>query len=188
MIRRSAAPAWSPTTASAKTWAKRRARPGQNCAPQGLRRRAAPPPQGLRRRATPPLAAGGGALCAAVQVDALEAGDRVLLVGCTSDPTACAKKDEAGFINFWDRSIHVPEPVYGDRLCLWPALAARFGGAFPQHMPISGLAHISEARQPSTAPTPDCPPSLAFAPPPAISPSPPRSRHTFHRTCCLPCL
>ena len=59
---------------------------------------------------------------------------------------ACVKKDESGFVNFWDCSIHVPAPVYGDRLCLWPALAARFGGAFPPAMSLSGLAHISEGQ------------------------------------------
>ena len=80
------------------------------------------------------------------ELDALEHGDRVLLVATTSAPHVCVKKDELGFCNFWDRAIHVPEPVYGDRLCLWPALAARFGGSFPAHMPLSGLAHISEGQ------------------------------------------
>lgn len=75
---------------------------------------------------------------------ALEPTDLVILIGATNDPSACAKKDEAPFVKFWHRTIHLPLPYYGDRLVLWPALAARFGGAFGPSVSISTLSHISE--------------------------------------------
>lgn len=76
---------------------------------------------------------------------ALEPTDLVVVIGATNDPAACSKKDEAGFIKFWERTIHCPLPYYGDRLVLWPSLAQRFGGTF-QNVSVSTLAHISDSQ------------------------------------------
>ena len=68
------------------------------------------PPPTQRARTASPLTCGRGR-CA----QALEPGERVLLVCCTTDPAACAKKDQSPFVKFFDHAIHVPAPIYGAR-------------------------------------------------------------------------
>lgn len=48
----------------------------------------------------------------------------------------------------WPRSSGLTglSPPTGDRLVLWPSLAARFGGTFSHNVSVSTLAHISDAQ------------------------------------------
>jgi hypothetical protein len=49
------------------------------------------------------------------EVKALKLGERVLLVGNSSEPWLAAKKDEKGFMGFWDKVVHAPLPDYASR-------------------------------------------------------------------------
>jgi hypothetical protein len=39
----------------------------------------------------------------------------VLVVGCSAAPWLVPKKDEAGFMSFWDKALHLPVPDYAAR-------------------------------------------------------------------------
>ncbi|KAI8469151.1 MAG: hypothetical protein J3K34DRAFT_514240 [Monoraphidium minutum] len=78
------------------------------------------------------------------EVKALRPGDRVLVLGNSREPWLAAKKDERGFLSFWDKALHLPLPDYASRRLLWPGLFARRGGPLPQSFDVSTLAHLSE--------------------------------------------
>ena len=42
--------------------------------------------------------------------------EQVLLVGCSTAPHMCVKKDEKAFINFFDKHLYLPLPDYASRL------------------------------------------------------------------------
>ncbi|CAG9462067.1 unnamed protein product [Pedinophyceae sp. YPF-701] len=74
----------------------------------------------------------------------LQPGDRVLVVGCTSSPWTCAKKDKKVFVNLFDRHIYCPVPDYASRALLWPFLFVKHGGALEFNFDTSTLALLSE--------------------------------------------
>ena len=49
------------------------------------------------------------------EVKALVPGDRVLVLGNSSEPWLAAKKDEKAFIGFWTKMIALPLPDYASR-------------------------------------------------------------------------
>lgn len=56
---------------------------------------------------------------------ALKPGDRVLVIGNSSEPWLAAKKDERVFIGFWSKLIPLPLPDYASRrvsILLWVML------------------------------------------------------------------
>lgn len=50
--------------------------------------------------------------------------EQVLLVGCSTAPHMCVKKDEKAFINFFDKHLYLPLPDYASRLvrALYPSI------------------------------------------------------------------
>ena len=51
--------------------------------------------------------------------------ERILVLGCSSAPQICVKKDEKAFISFFDKHIYLPLPDYASRLvscAAWSAL------------------------------------------------------------------
>ena len=42
--------------------------------------------------------------------------ERILVLGCSSMPQMCVKKDEKDFISFFDKHIYLPLPDYASRL------------------------------------------------------------------------
>ena len=55
-----------------------------------------------------------------VQMKALEPSTRVLVLGTSSEPQMCVKKDEKAFLSFFDKHIYMPLPDYASRLVRWP--------------------------------------------------------------------
>lgn len=55
-----------------------------------------------------------------VQMKALEPSTRVLVLGTSSEPQMCVKKDEKAFLSFFDKHIYMPLPDYASRLVSWP--------------------------------------------------------------------
>lgn len=41
--------------------------------------------------------------------------DCVLVIGNSSEPFLCTKKDEKAFTSFWDKKIYLPLPDYSSR-------------------------------------------------------------------------
>lgn len=71
-------------------------------------------------------------------------GERVILIGNTSEPWICAKKDEKAFMNFFTKYIYFPIPDDASRKHLWTKLFARHGGPLPFSFPLPVLARITE--------------------------------------------
>lgn len=49
------------------------------------------------------------------EIAALGPKDRVLVVGCSSEPSNCKRKDEEALIGAFDKHIHLPLPDYASR-------------------------------------------------------------------------
>jgi SpoVK/Ycf46/Vps4 family AAA+-type ATPase len=50
-----------------------------------------------------------------VEIAALAPTDRVLVIGTSSEPFNCKRKDEAALVSAFDKHIHVPLPDYASR-------------------------------------------------------------------------
>ena len=74
---------------------------------------------------------------------ALKPGERVLVIGATSEPQLCAKKDESALVNAFQKHIHMPMPDYASRQILWPGLVAKHGAAPDASFDWPTLAQIS---------------------------------------------
>lgn len=74
----------------------------------------------------------------------LKPGDRVLVVGCSSEPYLCAKKDEAALLNSFQKHVHMPLPDYASRQIIWPALCAKHGAPVDTEFDWPTLAQISQ--------------------------------------------
>ena len=74
---------------------------------------------------------------------ALKPGERVLLIGATSEPQLCAKKDESALVNAFQKHVHMPMPDYASRQILWPGLVAKHGAAPDASFDWPTLAQIS---------------------------------------------
>jgi hypothetical protein len=74
----------------------------------------------------------------------LKPGDRVLVMGCSSEPYLCTKKDETSLINFFQKHIHMPLPDYSSREIIWPGLYAKYGGPPMPNFDWPTLAQISQ--------------------------------------------
>lgn len=68
----------------------------------------------------------------------------MLIIGNSREPYLPVKKDEKGFISFWDKVIALPVPDYPSRRLLWPALVKRHGGELTLDFDLSTLVHISD--------------------------------------------
>lgn len=66
--------------------------------------------------------------------------DRILIVGCSSEPHEAVKKDMR---TMWDQAIYFPFPDYSTRRGLWKEFIEKNGGKLRQGFPLSTLAHIS---------------------------------------------
>lgn len=78
------------------------------------------------------------------QVKALLPGEQVLVIGNSSEPQMCTKKDEKAFVSFWNKHIYIPLPDYSSRRILWPALFKKHNGLLPYEFDLSTLAHLSD--------------------------------------------
>ncbi len=65
---------------------------------------------------------------------------RVTIIGCTSEPESCSKKE---FKKFFDKSIYFPFPDYSTRRLMWKTFIDEMGGILRPDFPLSTLAHIS---------------------------------------------
>ena len=77
------------------------------------------------------------------EVKALKPGERVLVIGCSSEPYLCAKKDEAALINFFQKHLFVPMPDYASRQIIWPELVQKHGAPADPTFDWATLAQIS---------------------------------------------
>ena len=84
------------------------------------------------------------------EMKAIKPGTRVIVVGASSKPYDCVKKDEAAFMNFFDKFIHVPLPDYGALRELWPGLVRRQGADFSPKFNLSSLVQLSSGYTPGT--------------------------------------
>jgi SpoVK/Ycf46/Vps4 family AAA+-type ATPase len=74
----------------------------------------------------------------------LKPGDRVLVVGSSSEPYLCSKKDEAALVAFFQKHIHMPLPDYASRQIIWPGLLRKHGVPDLYDFDWPTLAQISE--------------------------------------------
>ncbi len=65
---------------------------------------------------------------------------RVTIIGCTSEPESCSKKE---FKKFFDKAIYFPFPDYSTRRLMWKTFIEELGGILRPDFPLSTLAHIS---------------------------------------------
>ena len=84
------------------------------------------------------------------EMKALKPGTRVIVMGTSSRPYDCVKKDENAFMNFFDKYIHVPLPDYGALRELWPGLVKRQGAHFDSKFNLSSLVQLSSGYTPGT--------------------------------------
>lgn len=75
---------------------------------------------------------------------ALQPGERVMVVGNSSEPYLCVKKDEKAFLAFWNKTLFLPVPDYASLKVLWPGLFERHKGRLPHTFDLSTLSHISQ--------------------------------------------
>jgi IQ and AAA domain-containing protein len=68
--------------------------------------------------------------------------DRILIIGCSSEPHEATKKDMR---TIWDQAIYFPFPDYSTRRLLWKEFIEKNKGTLTQGFPLSTLAHISMA-------------------------------------------
>lgn len=66
--------------------------------------------------------------------------ERILIVGCTSEPHEGNKVE---FKNFFDKKVYFPFPDYSTRRLMWKYFIEMTGGKIKQNFPLSTLAHIS---------------------------------------------
>ena len=74
----------------------------------------------------------------------LQPGDGVLVVGNSSQPFLCTKKDEKAFVGFWDKHILLPIPDYDARRLLWQTLMSKHGASLPKDFDLPTLSQISQ--------------------------------------------
>jgi SpoVK/Ycf46/Vps4 family AAA+-type ATPase len=65
---------------------------------------------------------------------------RLTIIGCTSEPESCSKKE---FKKFFDKSLYFPFPDYSTRRLMWKSFIEELGGTLRPDFPLSTLAHIS---------------------------------------------
>lgn len=78
------------------------------------------------------------------EMKALLPGERVLVVGTSSDPGVCQKKDEKALVNFFQKHICMPIPDYASRKLIWPGLIERNQGRVEFDFDWPTLAQISQ--------------------------------------------
>jgi hypothetical protein len=74
----------------------------------------------------------------------LKPGERVLVIGASSEPYLCAKKDERALMGFFQKHISLPVPDYASRKLLWAGLVERHGATAEYRFDWPTLAQISE--------------------------------------------
>jgi SpoVK/Ycf46/Vps4 family AAA+-type ATPase len=65
---------------------------------------------------------------------------RITIIGCTSEPESCSKKEMK---KFFDKSLYFPFPDYTTRRLMWKTFIEELGGSLRHDFPLSTLAHIS---------------------------------------------
>jgi IQ and AAA domain-containing protein len=78
------------------------------------------------------------------EIKQLKPGERVLVIGASSEPYLCTKKDEKALMNFFQKHICFPFPDYASRKLIWPGLVERHGGIAPYDFDWATLAQITE--------------------------------------------
>lgn len=74
----------------------------------------------------------------------LKPGDRVLVLGASSEPYLCTKKDERALLGFFQKHIALPLPDYASRKQLWQGLVQRHGATAAYKFDWPTLSQISE--------------------------------------------
>lgn len=74
----------------------------------------------------------------------LKPGERVLVIGASSEPQLCVKKDEKALLAFFQKHICLPLPDYASRKLLLPGLVARHGATVDPEFDWPTLAQITE--------------------------------------------
>lgn len=74
----------------------------------------------------------------------MQPGERVMVIGNSSEPWLCTKKDEKAFMSFWSKYLYFPLPDDASRKHLWTGLFARHGAPLPFDFPTPILARITE--------------------------------------------
>lgn len=74
----------------------------------------------------------------------LKPGERVLVLGASSEPYLCVKKDERALLGFFQKHIALPLPDYASRKLLWQGLVRRHGAAAAYKFDWPTLSQISE--------------------------------------------
>ena len=74
----------------------------------------------------------------------LKPGERVLVLGASSEPYLCAKKDERALLGFFQKHISLALPDYASRKLLWQGLVRRHGAEAAYKFDWSTLSQISE--------------------------------------------
>lgn len=82
--------------------------------------------------------------CGLQEMKQLKPGDRVLIIGASSEPYLCAKKDERALLGAFQKHICLPVPDYASRKLLWQGLVERHGAAAKYKFDWPTLAQISE--------------------------------------------
>lgn len=68
----------------------------------------------------------------------------MLVVGTSSDPGLCQKKDDKALISFFQKHICMPIPDYASRKLIWPGLIERNHGRVEFDFDWPTLAQISQ--------------------------------------------
>ena len=74
----------------------------------------------------------------------LKPGERVLVIGASSEPQLCVKKDEKALLGFFQKHVCLPPPDYASRKLLLPGLVGRHGGAVDADFDWPTLAQVTE--------------------------------------------
>ena len=68
----------------------------------------------------------------------------MLVLGTSSEPYLCAKKDERALLGFFQKHISLPLPDYASRKLLWQGLVRRHGAEAAYKFDWPTLSQISE--------------------------------------------
>ncbi|CAL8467595.1 g7133 [Coccomyxa elongata] len=78
------------------------------------------------------------------EIAALAPTDRVLVIGTSSEPFNCKRRDEAALGSAFDKLFYVPLPDYASRQVLWSGLVEKHGVPLQKGFDMSTVVCVSE--------------------------------------------